>query len=46
MERLTDVYIAQDIERESYLERRRTLVSEKKTIDEQIARFGRTDVLC
>ena len=40
-ERLTDVYIAQDIERETYLERRRTLMSEKKTIEEQIARLGR-----
>ena len=29
------------IERETYLERRRTLVSEKKTIEEQIARLGR-----
>lgn len=41
LERLTDVYIAQDIERDSYLERRRTLMSEKKTIEEQIARLGR-----
>ena len=41
LERLTDVYIAQDIERETYLERRRALMSEKKTIEEQIARLGR-----
>jgi DNA invertase Pin-like site-specific DNA recombinase len=41
LERLTDVYIAQDIERETYLERRRTLMSDKKTIEEQIARLGR-----
>ena len=37
--RLTDVYVAQDIEREDYLERRRTLMSEKKSVDEQIAKL-------
>ncbi|MEI7765697.1 MAG: recombinase family protein, partial [bacterium] len=40
--RLTDVYVAQDIEREEYLERRRSLMSEKKSIEEQIARLLRT----
>ena len=40
--RLTDVYVAQDIEREEYLERRRSLMSEKKSIEEQIARLLKT----
>ena len=40
--RLTDVYVAQDIERDDYLERRRLLMSEKKSIEEQIARLERT----
>ncbi|NNM83739.1 hypothetical protein HKL94_00775 [Candidatus Parcubacteria bacterium] len=40
--RLTDVCVAQDIERDDYLERRRTLVSEKKSVEEQIARLERT----
>ena len=39
---LTDVYVAQDIERADYLERRRSLMSDKKSIEEQIARFERT----
>src|SRR3989344_2957995 len=33
--RLTDVYVAQDIERDDYLERRRSLMSNKKTIEEK-----------
>ncbi len=41
LERLTDIYIAQDIERDAYLERRCVLMSEKKTLEEQIARLGR-----
>ena len=40
--RLTDVYVAQDIERDDYLERRRRLMSEKKSVEEQIARLERT----
>ena len=40
--RLTDVYVAQDIERDDYLERRRSLMSEKKSVEEQIARLERT----
>ena len=40
--RLTDVYVAQDIERDDYLERRRSLLSEKKSVEEQIARLLRT----
>jgi len=41
LDRLTDLYIAQDIEREDYLTRRRALVSEKKSVEEQIARLER-----
>ncbi len=40
--RLTDVYVAQDIERDDYLERRRSLMSEKKSVEEQIARLEHT----
>ena len=40
--RLTDVYVAQDIERSDYLERRRLLMSEKKSVEEQISRLLRT----
>ena len=40
--RLTDVYVAQDIERDEYLERRRALMSEKKSVEEQVARHLRT----
>ena len=39
MERLLDLYVAQDIERDDYLQRRRTLVLERKTFEEQIARL-------
>ena len=41
LERLTDLYVAQDIERDAYLERRRVLVLERKSLDEQIARLER-----
>ncbi len=40
--RLTDVYVAQDIEREDYLKRRRSLMSDKKSVEEQIGRLLRT----
>ncbi len=40
IERLTDLYVAQDIERDDYLERRRALVLERKSLDEQIARLS------
>ena len=43
--RLTDVYVAQDIERSDYLERRRSLMSEKKSVEEQIARLSRTPTM-
>src|SRR3989344_441440 len=33
--RLTDVYVAQDIERDAYLGRRRSLLSEKKSVEER-----------
>ena len=39
LERLTDLYIAQDIERDDYLQRRRALMLERKTFEEQIARL-------
>ncbi|MDO8593669.1 MAG: hypothetical protein Q7R59_02130, partial [bacterium] len=40
--RLTDVYVAQDIERDDYLARRRALMSEKKSVEEKIDRLLRT----
>jgi site-specific DNA recombinase len=39
LERLTDLYVAEDIEREDYLSRRRALISERRTIEEKIARL-------
>ncbi len=39
--RLTDLYVAEDLEREDYLSRRRALVSEHRTIEEQIVRLER-----
>ncbi|KKU65908.1 MAG: hypothetical protein UX89_C0025G0001, partial [Parcubacteria group bacterium GW2011_GWA2_47_16] len=39
--RLTDVYVAEDIEREDYLSRRRALMGERKTIEEQIVHLER-----
>ncbi len=39
LDRLTDLYIAQDIERADYLERRRALISDRKSFEEQIARL-------
>ena len=41
IDRLTDLYIAQDIEREDYLKRRRALVLEKKSVEERIALLER-----
>src|SRR3990167_2947650 len=40
--RLTDVYVAQDIEREDYLKRRRSFMSDKKSVEEKIGRLLRT----
>lgn len=37
--RLTDLYVEQDIERDAYLERKRALMSERRTLDEQIVRL-------
>ena len=42
LDRLTDLYIAQDIEREDYLARRRILVLEKKSVEEQCSSPKRT----
>ena len=39
LDRLTDLYVAQDIDREDYLSRRRKLLSEKRSVEEQIARL-------
>ena len=41
IERLTDLYVKQDIERETYLERKGSLMSERKTLEEQTARLER-----
>ena len=41
LDHLTDVYIAQDIERDAYLSKRSALMSDKRTIEEQIARLER-----
>ena len=41
LDRLMDLYIAQDIEREAYLIRRRALISDKRTKEEHIARLER-----
>ena len=41
LDRLTDLYVAQDIDREDYLSRRRKLLSEKRSVEEQIARLER-----
>jgi site-specific DNA recombinase len=38
--RLTDLYVEQDIGRDAYLERKRALMSERKSAEEQIARLG------
>ncbi len=40
--RLTDLYVAEDIEREEYLSRKRDIVSKKQTLDENIARLEHT----
>ena len=39
--RLTDLYVAEDFEREDYLSRRRALVGERRTIEEHIVRLER-----
>ena len=41
LDRLMDLYIAQDIERDAYLVRRRALMSDKRTLEEQGARLER-----
>ncbi|MDE1925537.1 MAG: hypothetical protein KGH79_05225, partial [Patescibacteria group bacterium] len=38
IERLTDVYVEQDIDRETYLMRKRDLMSEKKSVEEDQAK--------
>ena len=39
--RLTDLYVEQDIERDAYLERKRSLMSERKSAEEQIGHLER-----
>ncbi len=39
--RLTDLYVAEDLGREEYLSRRRALMGERRTIEEQIVRLER-----
>ena len=41
LDRLTDVYIAQDIERQEYLIRRASLLSERKSVEEVLATLER-----
>ena len=41
LDRLTDVYIAQDIERQEYLSRRASLLSERKSVEEVLATLER-----
>ena len=41
IDRLMDLYVAEDIERDDYLSRKRSLVSERRTIEEKIARLER-----
>jgi site-specific DNA recombinase len=41
LDRLMDLYIAQDIERDVYLAKRRALMSEKRSLEEQTARLER-----
>lgn len=41
LDRLTDLYIAQDIERDAYLAKRRALMSDKRTLGEQAERLER-----
>ncbi len=41
LDRLTDLYIAQDIERDAYLAKRRALMSDKRTKEEHAARLER-----
>lgn len=39
LQRLLDTYLEQDIDRDEYRQRKATLMSEKKTIEESIARL-------
>ena len=43
--RLTDLYVAEDIKREDYLSRRRSFMSERRTIEEQIVRLERAPAM-
>jgi len=39
LQRLLDAYLEQPIDRETYLEKKAKLISQKKTLEEQIIRF-------
>ena len=45
LSRLTDVYVAQDIEQADYLERRRSLMSSKKSLEEKIMQITKTPTM-
>ena len=43
--RLTDLYVAEDLEREEYLSRRKSVMSDKRTIEEQIGKLEQAPTL-
>ncbi len=43
--RLTDLYVAEDLEREEYLSRRRAVMSDKRTLEEQIVKLEQAPTL-
>ncbi len=43
--RLTDLYVAEDLEREEYLSRRKSLMSDKRTLEEQIGKLEQAPTL-
>lgn len=42
LQRLLDSYLDQDVDRDSYLNKKSELLSQKKTLEEQISRFSQT----
>ena len=42
LQRLLDSYLDQDVDRDSYLTKKHELLSQKKTLEEQISRFSQT----
>ena len=43
--RLTDLYITEDLEREEYLSRRKSVMSDKRTLEEQIGKLEQAPTL-